>query len=139
MSLSLVNTCSIVNFVNDLFQGEIVEIFEVRFLVFSGLIQSPKNSERFRQQLQGRVHKIQSLFEIQDKLSLAPSQGGKPPNLANECVIQTLNRFFHLVNNIDQLRAMLLDEFEHVVTHDLKIGEEAKQGGAGDSSDSAQE
>ena len=50
----------------------------------------------------------------------------KPPmeNLANQCLIQTFNRFYSLMSNIKQLRVQILEEFRQLIQNDFKVGEQ---------------
>lgn len=69
MSLSIANTCSIFNFINELLQEQILLLFEVRFCIFSGLIQKPEYALKYQAETQGqnKLHRITNLFEITDK------------------------------------------------------------------------
>lgn len=66
MSLSLTNTCSVLNFINDILQQDIVTLFKIRFFIFSGLIQNQEISKLVQKEMQGsnNLHRIANLFEL---------------------------------------------------------------------------
>lgn len=41
MTYSLVNTCTIFNFINDILADQLLNFFKIRFLIFTGLVQQP--------------------------------------------------------------------------------------------------
>jgi hypothetical protein len=119
MSLSVTNTCSMFNFVNEIIQEQVAEMFEIRFLIFSGLI---KNSSESYQKVQtSRLHKVSNLFELTERCQFSKQTDA---NLTNHCLIQTFNRFHHFTANIGQLECMLAEEFHQVIKNDLKVGDE---------------
>ena len=133
MSLSIGNTCSIFNFINELLEEQVLSTFEIRFCIFSGLIQKPEYAQKYSNQLHGRLHKIQNLFEISDKCGFYKPENN-PENLSNLCLMQTFNRFYHFIHNIRQLENLLNEEFHNVVKEDLKIGEEESESDQGSDS-----
>jgi hypothetical protein len=72
MSLSLTNTCSVLNHINDLLQNDVMRIFRIRFYIFSGLIQRQDLAEKYRRDMQGQLnlHRIANLFEVTEKCQL---------------------------------------------------------------------
>ena len=69
MSLSIANTCSMFNFINELLQEQLMKVFEIRFLIFSGLIQKQEYAQKYQGQIAGsnKLHKIAHLFELNQK------------------------------------------------------------------------
>lgn len=91
MSLSIANTCSIFNFINELLQEQVLNLFHIRFLIFSGLIHS-ETGQKFSSQISNKLHKIANLFEITDKCgfykqSAAALSSTKLENISNMCLI----------------------------------------------------
>lgn len=129
LSLSIVNTCSMFNFINQILQEQFQDLFFVRFLIFSSLIKEEKYAANFGQLLGSKLHKIQNLFEVTEKCGfIPPSSGGAggstaSDNLTNSCLIQTFNRFFHFTHNLEHLESQLREEFDNIIRNDLRIGD----------------
>ena len=103
MSLSIVNTCSMFNFINEILSDQFSEIFEIRFLIFTGLIKG--DSVQYQKILTSKLHKISNLFELTEKCGFHKTS--ENVNITNQCLIQTFNRFYHFTENLQQLETLM--------------------------------
>ena len=66
LSLSIVNTCSTFNFINQILQEQFKALFNMRFLILSGLIKKDEFEDQ-QSEVGLKLYKIAYQFEVSDK------------------------------------------------------------------------